>query len=164
MRLFCFLLPALLVAQTGDKSRSDALIAEFARIYSAIDSAYREGRLEEVTAYLTSDATARQGAQSTPIRDGLSRMRQLAASGSVFSSRSAVISVLVNDDQATVEFESEFSISSPTGTQTAKGTSQDTWVHSFDGWRLRLSAQLSQQSTVPVTDSETTKQVAADLN
>jgi erythromycin esterase len=160
-------LPALLCfglwAQPGTADHF-AVRSELSRIYAHLDSAFEQGHLDDVLRIALPDAMVKHGVEEVRFTTTIAQIKQALQNGAVIKQRTTIISLDIAGTTARVVTRSESSITMGGQTRSGVEQSEDTWVRTSDGWRLKLSVALGSSETAPSASSDRLDAVIAEIN
>jgi erythromycin esterase len=163
-RLAVLILVSLaLFAQTADE-RLSATRAELSRSYSYLESALQEKRFDDALSVVLPEATIIQGNVTIPFRVMVDQMKKTLEAGAIIKQNTTITSVTLAGSEAKVSRRSEGTVTIAGRNRTGIDLSEDTWVYTPDGWRLKSSRILGSKEVVPATTAAMAKDVASDLN
>lgn len=153
-------LPLWAQSGTGD---SEVRI-ELSRLYAQIDSGFEHGRVEDALRLALPDAMVRHGAAEVRFAAALAQMRQAFQSGAVVKQRSIIVSLNVSGATAHIVRRSEVTLTMGSTSHSGVEQSEDTWVRTPEGWRLKLSVDLGSKETIPTSTPEHPDAILAEIN
>lgn len=158
------LLPLSALSQDRDAERIAR--SEIAAMYTAFDAALSEARVDDLLKLTLPDAYATDSAGSYRVSfvEQASTMRKMAAAIGKVAYKTLIVSLQLLGDEAIVSTTSESSVETGGRTRQVAGSSEDTWVKTADGWRLKRVISKGQREVTDRTPPEVAKAIGADLN
>ena len=127
-------------------------------LYARSDAAYRQGVADDPALV---DVSYRRYSAQEPLLDVLGRASRLQMTPSTF--QTAIVSFQFAGPGAIATVRSEFTRPSTDGRLAGVRTFRDTWALAAESWTLKQRIYLTGRFTLPPTDAQTTRLVAADL-
>lgn len=137
----------------------EALAAHYARM----DAAIVAGRFDEIEAAALPDAIVRQGSHETPFSTLVGHMREMMRTMAVVSHRASIESLRVQGEEARVIVRTESVVRAAGQDRTGVQKSEDTWLLTRDGWRLKRSVALGAGEVATTASAWNAAAVARDL-
>ncbi len=151
------------VPQNPPTAEETELREHFQKLYAQFDAAQQAGAVEQIIALAFPDARIHTVAGPQPLHAALDGLKQELSKGTKIVPWTTVSRVRLSADTAVVSTDEEATVTTADGSQKFTGRSQDTWVKTAAGWRIKESMKVSFRPVVPRSDPESVKPVLAEL-
>jgi erythromycin esterase len=123
--------------------------AQNSRLYAQLDAALENQRPDDALGLAHPDAMVQHGAEQIRFTTAVAQLKQVLQNGATVKQRTAIVSLRVDETGARTVRRSDVSVTLGGQTRTGTEESEDTWVRTPDGWRLKLVRALGAVEKAP---------------